>query len=158
MHIRALCNTNVVTVSQSEELMTAAALMRDRHVGYLVVAESMPGGAVKPIGVLTDRDIVVGILAMSVDPKSLRVGDVMTQRLVMVEASKSLEDALRMMRRDGVRRVPVIGHSGELVGVLSLDDIVEYLAKQLAEVSGSIQAELKNESTLRPASAGDGAP
>jgi CBS domain-containing protein len=69
-----------------------------------------------------------------------------------------LEDALRMMRRDGVRRVPVIGHSGELVGVLSLDDIVEYLAKQLAEVSGSIQAELKNESTLRPASAGGGAP
>lgn len=132
-------------------MMTAAALMRDRHVGYLVVIESTAAGdSGKPVGVLTDRDIVVGILAKSVDPKTLRVGDVMSREPVVVEESKPLEAALRAMRRAGVRRVPVVGTAGQLVGVLSLDEVVEHLAKELAEASGSIRSELKREQALRP--------
>lgn len=151
MNVRSLCNTNVVTVRETDELGTAAKLMRDRHVGYLVVVDPMPlGGWSKPVGVLTDRDIVVAVLGQGVDPGSLTVRDVMTRGPVVVNEDRSLGFALGEMRRIGVRRMPIVGAAGELIGVLSLDDVVSCLVKELSEVSGSIRKELQMEESLRP--------
>lgn len=151
MSIRDLCNPSVVTVQPDDEVLTAAALMRDQHIGYLVVVEPMPLEAgSRPVGVLTDRDIVVEVIAKGVEPTAVSVADIMSRNPVVVSESRPLADALDEMRRIGVRRVPVVSETGRLVGVLSLDAVIEHLAQELGEVSGSIRSELNVEQRLRP--------
>ena len=145
-----ICKPNPVTARESDELTSAARLMRERHIGYLVVVEPQVSGGVRPVGVLTDRDIVVGVIAKGADPRELRVADVMTRSPVTVEESCSVAVALREMRRIGVRRIPVIGALGQLRGVLSLDEVLDALAEELLGVVGSIRSELRMESALRP--------
>lgn len=110
MNIRDLCKPDPVTIGPSEDLEVAATLMRQRHVGYLVVVEPLSlGGWSKAVGVLTDRDIVVAVLAKGVPLKSLNVGDVMTRQPTVVRAGDSLEEALQQMKSIGVRRMPIVG-------------------------------------------------
>jgi CBS domain-containing protein len=146
-----LCNRNPITVRRSDELLEAAQLMREKHIGYLVVVEpDVADKSLRPVGVVTDRDIVVSVVARESDVRALRVGDVMTQQPVTIEAAAPLEKALREMRRIGVRRLPVVGQRGELVGVLSLDEVLEVIAGQLQNVAGSIRNERVIEGSLRP--------
>jgi predicted transcriptional regulator len=146
-----LCRRSAVTIRPHEEILAAAKLMREQHVGYLVVVEPVLGDeGVRTVGVLTDRDIVVRVLAREVDPCTLRVGDVMTRDPVVAQATDRLDDALRSMRLIGVRRIPVAGHRGLLVGVLSLDEIIDELACRLSDVAGSIRTEQRAEEVLRP--------
>jgi CBS domain-containing protein len=100
--------------------------------------------------VLTDRDIVTTVVAREADPRSLRVEDVMTQQPVTASIADSIEKVLHDMRGIGVRRLPVVGQRGELVGVLSLDDVLDWLSGQLQNVAGSIRNEQVIEGTLRP--------
>lgn len=151
MDIMKLCRRSVVTIRPFEELPEAARLMRRSHVGYLVVTEPMLGdGGERPVGVLTDRDIVVRVLAQGTDPRTLRVGEVMTHDPLMVRGIDSLNEALRSMRRIGVRRIPVVGHRGQLIGVLSFDEVIDELAGKLSDVAGSIATEQRAEAALRP--------
>jgi len=151
MKVSEVCKPNVVTVREFDELTTATRLMREKHVGYLVVVDTMPlGDKVKPVGVLTDRDIVVSVLAKEVDPRSVRVSDLMTRAPVVVDEKQPLAYALKEMRRIGVRRLPVVSGAGHLVGVLSLDDVIDTLVQQLGDISGSIRSELRMESAIRP--------
>jgi CBS domain-containing protein len=151
MNAGQLCNRNPITVRRSDELLRAAQLMREKHIGYLVVVEpEVADQSLRPVGVVTDRDIVVSVIAREADVRSLRVGDVMTQQPVTIEATAPLERALREMRRIGVRRLPVVGQRGELVGVLSLDEVLEVIAAQLQNVAGSIRNERVIEGALRP--------
>jgi len=151
MNTGKLCRTTAVTVERGEELVKAAQLMREKHIGYLVVvASDAADGLQRPVGVLTDRDIVVTVVAREVDPRTLRAGDVMTQSPSVAVDSDPLEKSLREMRRMGVRRLPVVGRRGELVGVLSLDDVIEALSTELQNVAGSIRNERVIEGTLRP--------
>jgi CBS domain-containing protein len=152
MNVATLCGRNVITIREFEDLATAARLMREKHIGYLVVVtpEITSGGSLKPIGVLTDRDIVITVVAREADPRALRVGDVMTREPVVTNESDSFEQALQRMRSIGVRRLPVVGPLGELVGILSLDDIIEWLAGALQNVQGSIRNERRIETSLRP--------
>lgn len=151
MNVAEICKSHVVTVHSYDELSTATRLMREKHVGYLVVVDPLPLAAkVRPVGVLTDRDIVVSVLAAGLDPRSVKVADIMTRAPVVVTESQSIASALKEMRRIGVRRLPVIGDAGQLVGLLSLDDVVETLVRQLADVAGSIGQELSTEALLRP--------
>jgi CBS domain-containing protein len=151
MNIGGLCHRNPVTVGRSDELNKAAQLMRARHIGYLVVVEAdAVDGRERPVGVLTDRDIVITVVARETDPRSLRVGDIMTQQPVTASEADSVEKTLREMRRVGVRRLPVVGQHGELVGIISLDDVLDFLAGQLQNLAGSIRNERVIEGTLRP--------
>jgi CBS domain-containing protein len=151
MDIRKICEMNPVTVRRSDELIKAAQLMREKHIGYLVVVEpDMADGLQRPIGVLTDRDIVTTVLARGIDPRTLRVADIMTEDLVTASTADSVDKALRDMRRAGVRRLPVVGQCGELVGILSLDDVLDVLAAELQHVARSIRNEQVVESRLRP--------
>ena len=150
MNVGEICRRNVATLRPSEELLTAARLMREKHVGYLVVVEpAVTEKTWRPVGVLTDRDLVVSVLARETDAKSLRAEDVMTRKLVTVMISDSVAHALHEMKRIGARRLPIVGDLGELVGVISLDDIVDALAAQLQDVAGSIRTEQKLETALR---------
>lgn len=151
MDIGKICNRNVVTVREADELTRAARLMREKHIGYLVVVKpSLIDGTSTPVGVITDRDIVVAVVAKDADPRTLKVGDVMTRQPAVVEEGTSVSTALQLMRRIGVRRLPVIGSTGILVGVLSLDDVLDSLAGELMDIAGSIRHEIRMEDALRP--------
>ncbi len=151
MNTGQLCNRKPITVRKSDELVKAAQLMREKHIGYLVVVEpDIATQSMRVVGVLTDRDIVISVVARETDPRALQVGDVMTQQPVTIDATQPLEKAVREMRRIGVRRLPVIGQLGELCGVLSIDDVLEVLAGELQNVAGSIRNERVIEGSLRP--------
>jgi len=149
MTVNLICNHNVATIAASEGIADAAVRMRDEHVGNLIVVERR-GGAVVPIGILTDRDIVVGVVAKRVAPDTLTVGDAMTRELLTVREDDGVEFALREMRRRGVRRAPVVGARGELLGVVSLDDVIQHLATQLGRLADAIRLEQDAEVQTRP--------
>jgi CBS domain-containing protein len=146
MNAYELCQRNVVTVRRHEELVTAAWMMRERNVGCLVVVE--PAGALggeRPIGMLTDRDIVTAVIARDSDPHDVTVEDVMTRQPVSVGTSASIDDALQRMRAGGVRRVTVVDERGRLAGILALDDIFEYLAQRAPACVTPIRREPRKE-------------
>lgn len=149
--IGRLCQRKVICIEPGEDIGSAARLMRAEHVGCLIVTE--PGsevGTQKVVGVLTDRDIVVSVVAREVEPRSLKVGDVMTRNPLVVREDDSLDATLIFMREAGVRRVPVIGAHAELVGILSLDDVLEKIVQQLTNIAGSIRSEQRTERLVRP--------
>lgn len=150
MNVGKICKRQVVTVTPRTDLVAAAQLMREKHVGYLIVVEPEPRAQFgRPVGVLTDRDIVISVVARSADPTLLTAGDVMNREPVLAEESDSIEQALRTMRRMGVRRLPVVGSSGLLHGVLSLDDVLDVLAAEIGDVSGAVRNEQRIEGVLR---------
>jgi CBS domain-containing protein len=144
MNAGSVCKRGVVTVAPTDDLIAAAHVMREKHVGYLIVSE-----ASRVVGVLTDRDIVVAVLAQEVDARALKVEDVMTRNPLLIEEDQSIEAVLRHMRDAGVRRVPVVDRSGTLTGVLSIDDVLERIAEQLINIAGSIRNEQRMERAVR---------
>lgn len=147
MNVGQVCGRNVVTVLPDSDLTAAAALMREKHVGYLVVVESE--WMRRPIGVLTDRDIVVSVVAKKADPALLTVGDVMTARVVSTEEQSPVDAALAQMRRNGVRRLPVLAENGEVTGVLSIDDALQTIMTELQNAAGSISLQREVERAAR---------
>jgi CBS domain-containing protein len=152
MIVRTVCKRPVVTVTPRTELIAAAKLMREKHVGFLVVVEPDPEKATygRPVGVLTDRDIVVSVVAREVDPKTLTAADLMKECPTTVDEEESVSQALRAMRRMGVRRLPVVGSRGMLRGVLSLDDLLDVVAREVGELSGAVHNEQRIEDVARP--------
>lgn len=148
MNVGELCNREVVFAYRDTRLVEAARLMREHHVGSLLAVVERHGERV-PVGILTDRDIVIAVVAKELDPRGLTVGDVMTGDLAMVREQDSIADALRLMREKGVRRVPVLTHKGTLAGLLTLDDMLEFAAEELGAFTGAIQRERSHEASLR---------
>lgn len=146
MTIGTICTARVITVDRGTDIAAAAAVMRENRIGYLIVTD--PGGAA-PIGVITDRDIVVKVVAKDVDAHTLTVGDVMTPDPLTAAEDDGISETLHRMRRLGVRRVPVVGPRGQVSGVLSIDDVVDHLVSQLSDVAGSIRNESQRKEILR---------
>lgn len=150
MKAGAICSHKCVTITPNEDLSTAAKLMRDEHVGYLVVVEgngnSERGG---PVGVITDRDIVVAVVAREADPFSLRVGDVMSGDPIVARSDEPIESVARTMRDHGIRRVPLIDAEGHTRGVVSIDDLLAVLASQLSDLAALIRNEQRIEQVTR---------
>lgn len=150
MNVGSICKHQVITVNPTTELVSAAELMRQQHVGFIVVVEPRPEASYgRPVGVLTDRDIVISVIAQGADPKLLTVADVMKQFPALVEETDSVEQALHTMRRMGVRRVPVVSANGLLTGILALDDVLDVLSSELGDVSGTVRNEQRIEGRLR---------
>jgi len=135
MTIGEVCNRGVVVVDRSESIRVAARLMREHHVGTVVVVEG-DEGLWKPVGIVTDRDLVLEVLAEEVPASKLRVGDLTGSRLLSLPESGSVSDAIKAMRDRGVRRAPVVDRDGFLVGILSVDDIIDLVSEQLSDVVG----------------------
>jgi len=125
------CNRQVVTATRETTISGAARLMRDKHVGSLIVVENRDNH-LEPVGILTDRDIVIEVLAENVDPDAVTVGDVMTTAVLKVCEHDSIFEVAQRMRARGVRRVPVVSNQCELVGVLAQDDILALLGEELS--------------------------
>lgn len=150
MRTLELLTGNVVVARRDESLIEAVRKMREQHVGALVVVEDR-GGARVPIGMLTDRDVVVGVFAKDVKHADmLRVGEVMTTDLVTATADEDVSDVLHRMRMFGVRRVPVVDATGALEGIVALDDVVAGISGQLAEAASLIARQRDREPARRP--------
>jgi CBS domain-containing protein len=145
MDVGRICKRRAVTIDSHADLAEAARLMRESHVGFLVVTD---GGQLA--GVLTDRDIVLEAVACGISPEQVTIGDAMTVDPVTLTEDAALEDALECLRAAGVRRAPVGDDGGRIVGVLSLDDVLDHLAEQLGSVAGSLRHEQAIERIARP--------
>ena len=151
MQVGTLCQRLVFTICQTDEISRAAQIMREKHVGYLVVVEPNPvRGIPRPVGVLTDRDIVVSVVAREVDAKTVRVGDIMTPDPVLAAEWESMEAALQKMRQFGVRRLPVVNGYRELVGILAIDDVLKVIAGDAQDVVSTIRSGRRMEGESRP--------
>ena len=148
MNAGEICNREVVVAYRNMTITEAAKLMREHHVGSVVVVVDRLSERV-PVGMLTDRDLTVGILAKELDSRLLKVGDVMSTELVTIREQDSIADALRLMREHGVRRVPVLTHSGALAGILTIDDVLDIVAEQLADIVHAVERERARETRLR---------
>jgi CBS domain-containing protein len=149
MTVGDICNRNVVVAPKSEMIVDAAKRMRTSHVGDLVVVENRNGRHM-PVGIVTDRDIVIA--AVAGDPEHiecLMVGEVMTPDLVTAVEQDSIEAALRKMQEHGIRRLPIVDGTGALVGILTLDDILRYLTAQQSELVALVAREQKHERQFR---------
>lgn len=150
--IGELCGRTVWMAYPGETVLEAARRMRDQHVGCLVVVEEREGERI-PIGMLTDRDVAVRVVAAGEDPESVCVGDAMTRDLVRAREPEPLEDVVSRMRAFGVRRVPVVDREDVLQGIVSLDDLLEHLGGQLAELARLFPREQERERVRTPAPA-----
>jgi len=142
------CNRDVVIAVPSDSLRSAIQLMRNHHVGDVLVVETVAGNNT-PVGILTDRDIVIEVLAQNVDIDSVSVGDVMSDQLVTVTDDTGLEATLDMMSAHGIRRLPVIDRAGSLQGIISIDEFLELLAEQVQKLAILVKTEQRHERRLR---------
>jgi CBS domain-containing protein len=145
MTVGEFCTREVIIIRKDDTVIEAARLMRDHHVGDLVVVEEREGQRI-PVGILTDRDIVLEVIAKGADYlPALAVGDIMSMELVTVPEDESLVDALKRMCSRGVRRIPVVNKSGSLEGILSIEDLLEQLCEELTDITKLIAWQQKRE-------------
>lgn len=145
-----ICSRIVTIAYPSLELGEAARLMHQRHVGCLVIVEELSATESLVVGVLTDRDIAMGVVAADRDPHGMRVGDLMSKDVVTVREQDSLLDVVSAMQRRKVRRIPVTGARDVLVGLVSLDDVLAAMAQQMLAVASAVSAAAKHERTELP--------
>lgn len=145
-----ICSRMVAIAYPSLALDEAARLMRQRHVGCLVVVEELSATESLVVGVLTDRDIAMGVVAAGRDPHGMRVGDLMSKDVVTAREQDSLLDVVAAMQRRKVRRIPVTGARDVLVGLVSLDDVLAAMAQQMLAVASAVSAAGKHERTELP--------
>ena len=147
--IASICNRDVAFTTRETTVAAGAKLMRHGHVGSLVVVEQLNGGKRIPVGIVTDRDIIVEVIATGLDPATMTVGDIMARELVVGRESDSVLETLEIMKFKGVRRLPTVGPDGQLVGIVTVDDLLEILAEQLNELARIVAREQSHESTAR---------
>ena len=148
MSMASICNRRVVMIGVEESVLEAATLMREQHVGDVVVTRS--NGHRIPIGIITDRDIVVVVVAPGLDPRLITVGDVMQRQLVTAPVAQGVQETLQQMRAKGVRRMPLVDDAGALVGIVTLDDLLQLLADEFQELARLIDQEKSVEEHRRP--------
>lgn len=148
MKVGELCQRGVVAIANSEDIPAAAQMMREHHVGFLVVF-AQGDELRRPIGVLTDRDIVIGVIAKKVNPQALRVDDLMTRQPVVAHETEDLSDVLQAMRLAGIRRVPVVDQRSALVGVIAIDDAFHIITNFMCDITGSVQNQQRQERRAR---------
>ena len=140
---------DVVVATPETTVADAAGVMRSRHVGTLVIVDTTNGGAPRPCGIVTDRDIVVEVVATGLDPRTITIGDIMRRELVTARADHDALDALQIMRTKGVRRLPVVNEQGRLLGLVAFDDLLDLVADQLAALNKIVGREQAREERER---------
>jgi CBS domain-containing protein len=148
MGIGEICSREVVFARRGELVRDAARLMREHHVGALVVVDEREGLRV-PVGVVTDRDIVVAVVAKGLDADGLRVEELMSGELATAADTDGISECIARMRARGVRRMPVVDARGALVGILTADDLLDLLAEELAGLARTITNEQRREAQVR---------
>lgn len=145
--IENICQRNVDTISPDDNVATAADRMRQRTVGSLIVVDDQK----HPIGIITDRDLVIRALADAKDADGTRVIEVMTPDIVVAKGDIPISTALRMMRKGPFRRLPVVDREGVLIGLLTLDDMLIRLAREVGEIGSLVALETPAAAAALPA-------
>lgn len=149
MRIGELCTREAVYCLPDTSVAEVARLMRNEHVGDVIVCERRDAKLI-PVGVVTDRDLVVEVLAAGVPPHELVARDLATSAPVVAGESDEVHETIARMRTRGVRRLPVVDAAGFLVGVLSADDLAELLAEELTEVARIVPTQVRRERQALP--------
>lgn len=134
MPVGEICNREVVVAERTTTIVEAARLMRRYHVGDLVVVDEDQGRRV-PVGMVTDRDLVVEVIAREQPFASCTVSAIMSATVVCVPETAGVIETIQLMRSHGVRRVPVVDAGGALVGILAADDLLDLLAEELSALA-----------------------
>ena len=146
--IGEICNREVVVATRDTTIADAAKLMRAHHVGSLAVAEP-DDRAQHPVSIITDRDLVVEIMAMDLDPHTLTVGEVMGPALVIAHENDGIRETLELMRHRSVRRVPIMSTRGHLLGIVASDDLIQGLADDMTALASITTREHAREAAQR---------
>jgi CBS domain-containing protein len=133
MSLRDIASQNVVTISADATIQEAAKKMRELHVGD-VIAVRIQAGQARPVGILTDRDIVVSTTALGIAPDIMLVEDIMLPELITAHSNDSLYHVLNLMKEHGIKRIPLVDENGTLEGIVTADDIVSVLAAGLSAI------------------------
>lgn len=149
MNIGEVCSREVYIFNPAEPLANAAMEMMKRHVGAIVVVESEPN-RVRPIGIVTDRDIVRAQVSQRKDLAGLTVGEVMSRAPLTVSEASGIGESIERMRARGVRRAPVINQRGDLVGIVSLDDLLPAVAEELRALARLVDVQAHHEGKSAP--------
>ena len=149
MKIGKVRNREVIVTDKGSNVLEAAKLMRQHHVGSLLVISRESDGN-RPVGIITDRDIVVEVLAEEVPLDKIAVEDLMTKSLMVANEDDDLFDTVRKMRVKGVRRIPVVDTKGLLVVIFTMDDLIELLHEELGNIVSLVSREQKMEQKQRP--------
>lgn len=148
MSIGEYCNRDVIIARKSATISEIAQLMREYHVGTVVIAKNDNGLNI-PIGIITDRDIVVEVIAAGVNLESVTASDIMSNEIHTVREINGLWETITHMKHHGVRRMPVINDEKVLVGIVSIDDLLEVLSDQMNELIKIISNEQHREKSHR---------
>jgi CBS domain-containing protein len=149
MTVGDICTREVVIAPKTETIIDVAKRMRTSHVGNVVIVDNRDGRHI-PIGIVTDRDIVVSAVAGDPDHINfLLAHDVMSDELVTASEDESIEAALQRMETRGVRRLPIVDPGGALVGILTLDDVLQYLTAQQSALVALVAREQRRERQYR---------
>ena len=148
MPIGDICVRNVVTTTPDKTIEEAAQLMRVNHVGDRLVIDRACGRRLVH-GILTDRDIVVAVVALKLDPSAISVGDVMSSGLETAKEDQGILETIERMRSAGIRRMPVVSRQGALIGIVSVDDLIQLLAEEMGELAKLISRERHKEAHAR---------
>jgi len=149
MRAGEFCNREVVVVDEDRSITEAAQIMREYHVGDVVICKARNEKQV-PVGIFTDRDIALEIVAKGTDPESISVGDAMSFDLTTVTEDDDLMHVIEVMRDKGIRRVPVVDADEALVGILTVDDIVDLLSEVLIDLAHLVDRQKRREARRRP--------
>jgi CBS domain-containing protein len=149
MLIKEILTPDVVYCGPGTGVLAAARLMRERHVGDVVVLVEDGEGDQTPLGVVTDRDLVVEVLGQERDPSTMTVRDIMRTPVVIAHISEDARDALDRMKHHGVRRIPVMGDNRQLAGILCLDDLWKQLAADATALTEVVYREQDREHRTR---------
>ena len=148
MIVGGVCNRDVVVIGKGGSILEAAKLMRNYHVGNVVVVDEGDSKHI-PVGILTDRDIIIETLAEEVDPNSVNVGDIMSSELLTAQEEDEIWATIKLMRGQGVGREPVVKKKNRLEGILAVDDLTDVIAVQLKDLVDLVATEHRRERALR---------
>jgi CBS domain-containing protein len=142
MLLKEFCSTNVASCGPQTTVVQAASLMRQRHVGDLLVVDDPQDEGV-PLGIVTDRDIVIEVLGKGLDPAKTTVGSLMRTPVVIAHETEDTTVVIERMKAHGVRRLPVVAREGEVVGIITLDDLLRVF---VADANGLLGIMAKGQS------------
>ncbi len=149
MTVREYCNLNVICCEPDTPVAEVAMLMRKHHVGDVVVVDNQGEGARIPIGIITDRDVLIETIALDIEARLFTAGDLMSSPVTTVLEEASVSEALAIMRGKRIRRLPVVTRAGTLFGMVTIDDFVNLLSAELSMIAGLMVEQTIREGRLR---------
>ncbi len=136
MPVENLARSDVVTASTDESIENLASMMDDHSVGSVVIADDD-----EPVGIVTDRDLTLEVVAAGESPDGITAEDVMSADLCTIESDEGFYRATELMSEHGIRRLPVVDTSGQLEGIITIDDLNELLADEHQQLASVVQAQ-----------------